>query len=352
MWLRRGAAALAILLVATGCTRTVIGQARGGEPALGADSFFRGDQPDYGQKLTAGEKATLAYARALRRVDPCGFAANLKDYGDPGQVVGDFQICYASVKVTGDPSLTEVSYEYSMQDKRDTSVAFQVGSVPVYDTGSECEYEVPLGLERLPGAPASPTLQAVLTVSAYLYGSDEYSDPDCRLAKQLVTAIAKDLPTGLQPRSALSAYPIKLAERDPCEILGEYPGKAREVSVDLLGDPFGCDFALSDSDIDYSVELTSSVDDFPDEYVESHRDGVTYFHNEDTSTPTGCHALALVGDPLYPKDAGGGARNTDDSEAYTPAVVASGFTRDGRTNCGQMREILDKAVRLFANSAR
>lgn len=351
MWVRRGMAVLAILLAATGCTRTLAGQARGSEPAPGADSFFHGDQPDYGQKLSAQEKATLTYARALRRVDPCGFAAGLKEYGDPGQVVGDFQLCYASVKVTGDPGLTEVSYEYSMQDKRAAPESFRVGSVPVYETGEECEYEVPLELERLPGAPPSPTLQAVLSVSAYLYGSDEYSDPDCRLAKQVVTAIAKQLPAGLPARSALSAYPIKLAERDPCEILGEYPGKAHEVSIDLLGDPFGCDFALSDSGIDYTVQLTSSVDDFPDEYTRSTRDGVTYFHNEDPSHLTGCHALALVGDPLYPKDIGGGAMTTD-VEAYSPAVVASAFTQEGRTDCGQMREILDKAVRLFANSAR
>lgn len=120
-------AALVILLVATGCTRTVAGQARGGEPVPGADFFFQGEQPDYGQKLDAQEKATLTYARALRRVDPCGFATALKEYGDPGQVVGDFQMCYASVKVTGDPTLTEVSYEYSMQDKRDASAAFRVG---------------------------------------------------------------------------------------------------------------------------------------------------------------------------------------------------------------------------------
>lgn len=77
-------------------------------------------------------------------MDPCGFATALKEYGDPGQVVGDFQMCYASVKVTGDPTLTEVSYEYSMQDKRDASAAFRVGAVPVYETGEECEYEVPL----------------------------------------------------------------------------------------------------------------------------------------------------------------------------------------------------------------
>jgi hypothetical protein len=54
---------------------------------------------------------------------------------------------------------------------------------------------------------------------------------------------------------------------------------------------------------------------------------------------------------LYPKDVGGGAANTD-ADAYFPAVVASAFTEEGRTDCGQMREILDKAVRLFANSAR
>ena len=351
MWVRRGMAALAILLVATGCTRTVTGQARGVEPGPGADSFFQGDQPDYGQKLNAQEKATLTYARALRRVDPCGFAAGLKEYGDPGQVVGDFQMCYASVKVTGAPNPTEVSYEYSMQDKHDTVAAFRVGSVPVYATGEECEYEIPLGLERLPGAPSSPALQAMLSVSAYLYGSDEHSDPDCRVGKQVVTSIAKQVPSGLQPRSALSAYPIKLAERDPCEILREYPGQAHEVSIDLLGDPFGCDFSLSDSDIDYTVQLTSSVDDFPDEYTKSKRDGVTYFHNEDPSQPTGCHALALVGDPLYPKDIGGGAANTD-ADAYFPAVVASAFTGRDRKDCGHMREILDKAVRLFANSAR
>lgn len=351
MWVRRGMVTLLVLLVVTGCARTVSGQPRGGEPAPGADSFFHGDQPDYGQKLNATEKVTLAYARALRRVDPCGFAASLKDFGDPGQVVGDFPMCYASVKVTGDPGLTEVSYAYSMQDKRDIPAAFVVGSVPVYETGADCEYEVPLGLERLPGAPSNPTMQAMLSVSAYLYGSDEYSDPDCRLAKQVMTAIAKELPSGLPARSALSAYPIKLAERDPCEILGEYPGKAQKVSVDLLGDPFGCDFSLSETDIEYTVQLTSSVDDFPEEYTKSTRGGVTYFHNEDPNQLTGCHALALVGDPLYPKDVGGGAANTD-ADAYFPAVVASAFTEEGRTDCGQMREILDKAVRLFANSAR
>ncbi|MUM19720.1 hypothetical protein FZI91_21830 [Mycobacterium sp. CBMA271] len=355
MWAGRGTAALLILLAAVlpaGCTRTVTGQARGGEPAPGVDSLFHGELLDYGQKLTEDEKTTLKYARALRGVDPCGFVANLKEFGDPAQFVGDFQACTASVKIAGAPGLTAVDYQYFLQDTAGSGEAFRVGDVPVYDLKDACEYQVPLMLERLPGAPKSAALQPVLSVSLYDVMSEDTPDPDCRLSREVVTAIAKQLPSGLQPRSALSAYPIKLAERDPCEILREYPGQARKVSVDLLGDPFGCDFTLQGSDIDYSLNLLSSGGDLPAEYYEqSERDGVKYFQNDDPNSDVGCHAVALVGDPLYPKDIGGGATQAD-SDPYYPAITVGAFSGEVSADCGQMRQILDKAVRLFANSAR
>lgn len=345
-------ATLLILLAATGCARTVSGQARGGEPAPGVDTLFRGDLPDYGQKLDSETQTVLRYARALRRVDPCGFVANLKDFGDPAQLVGDFPACTASIKVAGAPGLTAVDYQYLMQDMTAYDESFRVGDIPVYDLEDACEYQVPLMLERLPGAPRVPGLQPVLSVSLYDATSEYAPDPDCGLSREVVTGIAKQLPSGLTPRSALSAYPIKLAERDPCEILREYPGQARKVSVDLLGDPFGCDFSLQDSDIDYSLNLLSSGGNLPEEYyAQSERDGVRYFHDDNPNSDVGCHAVALIGDPLYPKDIGGGAVQEDD-DPYYPAVAVGAFSADARPDCGQMRQILDKAVRLFANSAR
>ncbi|MEU9806918.1 hypothetical protein [Mycobacterium sp. NPDC050853] len=352
MWVRRGAAALAILLVSTGCARTVTGQARGGEPAPGADSLFEGDLSDYGQKINEREKRTLTYARALRRVDPCGFVAGLKEFGDPAQLLGDFQACTATIKVAGAPGLTAVDYRYFLQDMSGYDESFRVGDIPVYDLEDECEYQLPLMLERLPGAPKDPELQPMLSVSLYDETSENAPDPECGLSRQVVTGIAKRLPSGLQPRSALSAYPIKLAERDPCEILREYPGQAHKVSVDLLGDPFGCDFSLHDAGIDYSLNLLSSGGNLPEEYYEeTEHNGVRYFHNDDPNSDVGCHAVALIGNPLYPKDIGGGARQ-EDEDPYYPAVTVGAFSGEERSDCGQMRELLDKAVQLFANSAR
>ncbi|MGH3724390.1 MAG: hypothetical protein ACRDUS_09740 [Mycobacterium sp.] len=344
MWIRRGLVTLMILLVATGCTRTVSGQARGGEPAPGVDSLFGGDLPDYGQKLDEDERATLTYARALRRVDPCGFAESLKGIGEVGAYFGNLDGCTVPVKVSGADE-TWVDMNLVLDDVSLLPPAFTVGSVPVYDSTDACSFRMVLPLPKHRATGKEP----VLKVSDY-WADLQDAPPHCDLIKSATTLVAKGLPSSLQVRHSLSAYPIKLAQRDPCEVLAEYPGQARDIAPDSLGSPFGCDFTLGN--LDYSVQLIATAKNYSG-YQHEERDGITYFYyDKSPGDPLNCHAIALVGDAMYGKDrANGSVRTADGSDPYYPAISVSSFPED-TAHCGQLREILDKAVRIFANSAR
>jgi hypothetical protein len=71
-WLVAGLTAA--VLVLAGCGDYVGGDAKAGSRAGDPAFFFAGDVPIYGQTVSNNDKIALAYMRAIRRIDPCGFA--------------------------------------------------------------------------------------------------------------------------------------------------------------------------------------------------------------------------------------------------------------------------------------
>ncbi|MGU3497687.1 hypothetical protein [Mycobacterium sp. C31M] len=106
----------------------------------------------------------------------------------------------------------------------DEPVAFSTGGVPVHDIyPGECVYEMPLAMSDLPDAPRAPEWAPPIV------RVDAYAADDCRSVRRVVEAVAPlvaDLELSL--RDGASAYPVALAERNPCEVLsGDLPRRHR-----------------------------------------------------------------------------------------------------------------------------
>lgn len=337
------------MFVSTGCTRVVAGQPFGNEKPPGPETLYAGELSTYGQTIDEDTKDELKQARALRRIDPCGYAESLKGVGSVGAYFGNFDGCTVPVKASGSVE-TWVEMNLVLDEMPYLPPAFKVGSVPVYGTDDGCSFRMALQLPQQ-GAPRSTSKQPMLKVGDYWSDQDEGAEAHhCDLIKTAATAVAKGLTTDLQVRYATSSYPIKLAERDPCEVLAQYPGQATDIATDSLGSPFGCDFMLGN--LDYSVQIIATAKNYTD-YQHEERDGITYYYNDRSpDNVLNCHALALLGDAMYGKDPSTGSiRVSDGNDPYYPAVSVASFP-ENNGDCGKLREILDKAVGIFKNSGR
>ncbi|OAT67779.1 hypothetical protein AWB85_11650 [Mycobacteroides immunogenum] len=353
------------------CTVVVPGAASGPEPDLGADALFMGEIPEYGQQWSATDKTRLAYTRALRRIDPCGFRDALNGIGQPGAIDFRFWECEIELKVPGHSDIrAQVGLTYSTVQRRFERLVYDMGDAKVYESSlSQCVYDVPLALDKLPGAPEltgdkQPLLQVVV------HEFDDNGLGICTVGLPIATAIAKRMPHGIPVRTALSAYPSKLAERDPCEILKEYPGKVRNLGQDKDADsangnfPFECAFSLEtpdDADMEYSVGIDVSHLGLLEleGYSKVRREGIDYYYNEVPQQFVGCKAAVLLGDPLYKRDSVGNliedARDAKHRASVTVMARAagSGVGYGGTTtSCGKLRDLADKSGLIFRDSAR
>lgn len=327
-----------------GCTTVVSGTPTGSLPAPTGQMLFEGAVPKYGQNLNERQTAQLAYLRALRRVDPCGLLLKLKDIGAPTYISGDVGGCFGSVKVAGSANPSSVGLSLMLGDYSREEPEFRLGGTPIYHTAGTCVYEFPVALDKLPGAPkvakvGTPALRVVV-----VDGSRSALGTNCKMAQPVIGVLAGMSPADMPVRDALSAYPIKMAERDPCEILGEYPGQADEVSSSLFGDPYACRFSLQDIDTQFELTIRSGVDP-PSRLGAEVRDGVEYFHGQDGSM---CTSMVRLGKPLYARDVPGGAIQESSSPERVFIEVLSFSLKKG--DCGSARAMIDKAVRIFRGS--
>ncbi len=339
-----------MLLIATvwaigACSTVVSGIATGRLSAPTGQTLFEGPVPTYGQTFTEKQTALLAYLRALRRVDPCGLLLMLKDIGAPTYISGDVGGCFGSVKVAGSASPSSVGLSLILGDYSREKPEFRVDGTPVFHTAGTCLYEFPIALDKLPNAPkltrgaGTPALRVVV-----VDGARSGLVPNCTMAQPVIGVLAKMNPADMPVRDALSAYPIKIAERDPCEILGEYPGQANEVRQSLFGDPYACRFSLQDNDAQFELTFRTGVDP-PSRLRGEIRDGVEYFHGRDGSM---CTSMVRLGKPLYARDVPGGAIQ----ESNTPERVFIEVLTFSLKNsdCRSTHEMIDKAVRIFRGS--
>jgi hypothetical protein len=264
----------AAALVLAGCGDYIGGDAKAGSRAPDPAFFFAGDVPVYGQTVSNNDKTALAYQRAIRRIDPCGFAdrqtlARIGEISSVGTLYA-FDECDVEVKMAGDAATRFISLQLTLGQVAEPP-ALRAGGVPVYETAKDsCEFLIPVDLSRLPGAqrlrkPDQPFLQVSLIGAQ-----------DCAVTKKVVSAIAERVTAGpLPPRDAAAVYPIPLAERDPCEVLSALGVDVDHWDVNRTR-PYQCEFGIW-------------RDGFPDVYLD----------------PTFCSAVAFVGPPMQRRLAGG-----------------------------------------------
>ncbi|TDZ80377.1 hypothetical protein DE4587_00228 [Mycobacteroides salmoniphilum] len=332
------------MLAIAGCTNVVSGNATGGLSAPTGQTLFAGAVPTYGQTFTQNQTILLAYLRALRRVDPCGLLLMLKDIGAPEYISGDIGGCFGSIKVTGTASPSSVGLSLMLGDYSREKPEFTIDGVPVFHTAGTCLYEFPIALDKLPDAPKLKGAKVPALRVVVVDGMRSALASNCKMAQPVIGVLAKLNPADMPVRDALSAYPIKIAERDPCEILGEYPGKADDLRPSLFGDPFSCRFSLQGSDTQFELSIRTGID-APSRLREEIRDGVEYFHGQDGSM---CTSMVRLGKPLYARDVPGGAMQENSTPERIFIEVLSFSLKNA--DCASTREMVDKAVRIFRGS--
>ncbi len=332
------------MLAIAGCTNIVSGTATGKLPAPTGQTLFADAVPTYGQTFTQNQTTLLAYLRALRRVDPCGLLLVLKDIGAPEYVSGDIGGCFGSIKVTGTANPSSIGLSLMLGDYSGEKPEFTIGGAPVFHTAGTCLYEFPIALDKLPDAPRLKGAKVPALRVVVVDGSRSALAPNCKMAQPVIGLLAKLSPADMPVRDALSAYPIKIAERDPCEILGEYPGKADDLRPSLFGDPFSCRFSLQDSDTQFELSIRTGID-APSRLREDVRDGIEYFHGQDGSM---CTSMVRLGKPLYAREVPGGAMQESSTPERIFVEVLSFSLKNA--DCASTRAMIDKAVRIFRGS--
>ncbi len=306
---------LVMALGLAGCARATdfTPRAAAPDPAF----FFAGAVPTYGQQVSPSQLNRLAYLRALRRIDPCDLLsrAAMAKVGEIGSVgtMFAFNECDVDIKVAGDSA------------RRYVSVEVELGTLD----RAECQYVAPLPLAHLPGAPPVPgPVQPVVRISPI-------TDQSCAFADQVGRSAAPILDVNRPPiRDGVSAYPVVLAERDPCEILPALPGARWDVGATR---PHRCAVTLADGT---AIRLTLEPQLFEpdsDDRSRQSRDGIDLF--VDTQF---CAASVFVGAPMRRRLLGGDYQRPSDV-VIRPSVMVESLP----PRCDTVGDIAVAAGKIF-----
>jgi hypothetical protein len=332
-------ALLAAALVLTGCSRAMDGIAAMGPREVDPAYFFAGDVPTYGQRVNPGDVTTLAYLRAVRRIDPCGLLTRdaLAKIGEIGSVGTLFALdeCDVDIKVPGEANRRYASIELILNRMVGQPVAFLAGGLAVYESyPGSCDYLLPLNLSLLPGAqPLRQPDQPFVRVGLI-------AEENCDFAKRLVRAIAPTVESLRLPvRDAVAVYPSALAERDPCQVLSVVAAEVERWDV-TRSRPYECNFGISRGNdvVPIQVSLEPKMYDVETETRQQReRDGVELLVDE-----TYCSAVAFVGAPMQRKLLGGDFVGTGEV-VIRPAVVVD----SGGELCDVVTDVAAAAAKLY-----
>lgn len=299
----------------TGCVRAVDAEPRaaGPDPAY----FFAGPVPTYAQSVSPAQRDRLAYLRALRRVDPCDLLTrdSLAGVGEIGSVATMFAFdeCDIDIKVAGESSRRYVSVDIDLATLDHAA----------------CQYVAPLLLTGLPGAPPLPgPVQPVVRITPITEQTCDFADTIGRSAGPLPA------PTRPPIRDGAAAYPVALAERDPCEILPVLTAARWDVDASR---PHMCAITLAGGT---AIRLTLGPQLFEpqtDNRLRQSRDGVVAF--VDTQS---CTATVFLGPPMRRKLLGGDYLEPGDVVIRPAVTVESTPPR-----CGTVTGIAATAAKLF-----
>jgi hypothetical protein len=329
---------LAIALLA-GCDRDIHGAPAMGPREVDAAYFFAGDVATYGQRVDPGEVATLAYLRAMRRIDPCGLLTRdgLAKIGEIGSVGTLFALdeCDIDIKVAGEASRRYASIEVILNRMVGQPVAFLAGGLPVYESyPGSCDYLLPLNLSLLPGAqPLRQPDQPFVRVGLI-------AEENCDFAQRLARAMAPIVESLRLPvRDAVAVYPSALAERDPCQVLSVVAAEVERWDI-TRSRPYECNFRLSQGKdvVPIQVSLEPKMYDLATETRQHReRDGVELLVDQ-----TFCSAVAFVGAPMRRKLFGGDFVGTGEV-VIRPAVVVD----SGGVHCDVVTDVAVAAAKLY-----
>ncbi len=331
-------ALLAAVLALSGCSRGIEGSAAMGPREVDPSYFFAGEVPTYGQRVNTDDLTKLAYLRAMRRIDPCGLLTReaLAKVGEIGSVGTLFALdeCDVDVKVPGENDRRYASIE-AVLTQISAPVAFLAGGLPAYESfPGSCNYLLPLNLSLLPGAqPLRSPDQPFVRIG--LIG-----DEDCGFAQRLVHAVAPRLESLQLPvRDAVAAYPVALAERDPCQVLSVLAGEVDRWDIGQSR-PYECNFAVKRRGdvVPVQLSLEPQLFDMTTETREHRdRDGVEIFVDQSY-----CSAVAFLGPQMQRKLLGGDFVGTGEV-VIRPAVVVD----SGGEHCEIVADVATAAAKLY-----
>ena len=332
-------AALAVL-AGSGCGRAVGGAAVPAAPGADAGFFFSGPVPVYGQTVGESDLATLAYLRALRRIDVCALIRPeaLAKIGEIRSVGTLFALdeCDTEIKLPGraDRRLVTVQLDLTRADR---PVSFRAGDAEVYESApGSCEFLTPLDLSRLPGAmrlrkPDQPFVRIGLI-----------GESDCDVTRKVVGAIAAGIAGApLPPRDAAAVYPSALAERDPCEVLPAIAGELDHWDIGR-STPYRCDFAVWRDGLPAVMSMRLSLEPKIVEVVTEGTDHRTVDGTDVYLDPTFCSAVVFVGPPMQRRLPGGDFVDVD-NVVVRPAVVVD----SGGGDCAPVVDVAGSAAKLY-----
>jgi hypothetical protein len=332
-------ALLVILVALSGCSRDVDGSAAVGPREVDPAYFFAGDVATYGRHVNPGDVTTLAYLRAMRRVDPCGLLTRdaMAKVGEIGSVGTLFALdeCDVDIKMPGDANRRYASIEVILYRLVGQPVAFLAGGLPVYESyPGSCDYLLPLNLSLLPGAqPLRQQDQPFVRVGLI-------AEDNCEFAQRLAHAIASTLESLRLPvRDAVAVYPSALAERDPCQVLSVLGAEVEHWDL-TRARPYECHFGIfrGRDVVPIQVSLQPKMFDIStDSRQRRERDGVELLVD-----PVYCSAVAYVGGPMQRKQLGGDYIDTGEI-VIRPAVVAD----SGGGHCDVVTEVATAAAKLY-----
>jgi hypothetical protein len=290
--------------------------------------LFAGDVPVYGQPVSDDDTAVLAYLRALRRIDVCGLL-NRDAVAPVGEIlrVGTLfalNECDVMIKVTGTANPTFVTVELVL-GKNDSSA-----------NQNSCDRLLPLALDSLPGAPQQPTSRQPFARVGAIPANV------CEVVARVAEALERRLSsTPLPLRDALSTYPVPLAERDPCEVLGVL-GDVTDWEI-ARDQPYECRFSVRRSGSAEALRLwvklqPSLVGEATDGTERREQDGVEMYVQE-----TYCSVVSFVGPPLQRRMSGGGYLEVPGT-VVRPAVVVDGV---GSSDCDAVVDVAARAAKLY-----
>jgi hypothetical protein len=332
-------ALLTAALMLTGCSRSFEGTAVMGSRDVDPAYFFAGDVPTYGQRLDPDEVNTLAYLRALRRIDPCGLLTRdaLAKIGEIGSVGTLFALdeCDVDIKLPGEANRRYASIEVILNRMVGQPVTFLAGGLAVYESyPGSCDYLLPLNLSLLPGAqPLRQPDQPFVRVGLI-------AEENCEFAQRLVRAIAPTVESSRLPvRDAVAAYPSVLAERDPCQVLSMVAAEVERWDV-IRSRPYECNFGIlrGNDVVPMRVSLGPKMYDMATE-TRQHRE-----HNgvELLVDPIYCSTVAFIGGPMQRRLLGGDFVGTGEV-VIRPAVVVD----SGGEHCDVVTDVATAAAKLY-----